>query len=565
MLQELSIRNFAIIDDLKIRLSKGLTILSGETGAGKSILVNAVNLLLGSRATSTLIRTGCETAELEALFSVAPASRVAELMAQHGYDPTEGLLIRRLISHSESNRIYINGHLATMQVLNAVAENLASISGQHAHQSLLREENHLLILDQFGGLLPQRQALADGYQELLPRIRALEKLRAVKQRQVEQIELMRFQRDEIMQANIEPDEDQEREQERRRLKNSEFLYQTVFEGIEHLYGSQGSIFERMAEIKNTLGRAGRIDNTLEPLTEQLNDISYRLEDLVGELRDYLNRVVFDASRLEVVEDRLDVLNRLKRKYGGSLDAVRSHLENILRELSKIENIDEEIKTTETDASRRQQQLVERAAHLSERRRETAEAFAAAVVSQLQDLKMMQTRFEVELSVIGAEPSNSPYLTTDGKTITATGFDRASFMIAPNVGEALKALTSIASGGELSRVILAIKAILASSESVETIVFDEVDSGIGGGTAEVVGRKLAELARFHQVICITHLPQIAKFGHNHFSITKQVADGRTQTRIRPLNKAERIEEIARMLGGVEITPTTRAHAEEMLKD
>ena len=565
MLQELSIRNFAIIDDLKIRLSKGLSILSGETGAGKSILVNAVNLLLGSRATSTLIRTGCETAELEALFSVAPASRVGELMAQHGYDPTEGLLIRRLISHSESNRIYINGRLATMQVLNAVAENLASISGQHAHQSLLREENHLLILDQFGGLLPLRQALVDGYQELLPLIRALEKLRAVKQRQVEQIELMRFQRDEIMQANIEPDEDQEREQERRRLKNSEFLYQTVFEGIENLYGSQGSVFERMAEIKNTLARAGRIDNTLEPLAEQLNDISYRLEDLMGELRDYLNRVVFDPSRLEVVEDRLDVLNRLKRKYGGSLDGVRNHLENIIRELSKIENIDEEIKTTEADASRRQRQLVERAAQLSKQRKETAETFAAAVVSQLQDLKMMQTRFEVELSVIGAEPSNSPYLTTNGKTITATGFDRASFMIAPNVGEALKALTSIASGGELSRVILAIKAILASSESVETIVFDEVDSGIGGGTAEVVGRKLAELARFHQVICITHLPQIAKFGHNHFSITKQVADGRTQTRIRPLNRAERIEEIARMLGGVEITPTTRAHAEEMLKD
>jgi DNA repair protein RecN (Recombination protein N) len=565
MLQELSIRNFAIIDDLKIRLSKGLTILSGETGAGKSILVNAVNLLLGSRATSTLIRTGCETAELEALFSVAPASRVSELMAQHGYDPTEGLLIRRLISHSESNRIYINGRLATMQVLNVIAENLASISGQHAHQSLLREENHLLILDQFGGLLPLRQALVDGYQELLPLIHALEKLRAVKQRQVEQIELMRFQRDEIIQANIEPDEDQEREQERRRLKNSELLYQTVFESIENLYGSQGSVFERMAEIKNTLVRAGRIDNTLEPLAEQLNDISYRLEDLMGELRDYLNRVVFDPSRLEVVEDRLDVLNRLKRKYGGSLDGVRNHLENVIRELSKIENIDEEIKTTEADASRRQRQLVERAAQLSKQRKETAETFAAAVVSQLQDLKMMQTRFEVELSVIGAEPSNSPYLTTDGKTITATGFDRASFMIAPNVGEALKALTSIASGGELSRVILAIKAILASSESVETIVFDEVDSGIGGGTAEVVGRKLAELARFHQVICITHLPQIAKFGHNHFSIAKQVADGRTQTRIRPLNRDERIEEIARMLGGVEITPTTRAHAEEMLKD
>jgi DNA repair protein RecN (Recombination protein N) len=429
----------------------------------------------------------------------------------------------------------------------------------------LREDNHLRILDQFGGLLPSRQALSACYQELVPLIRHLETLRQMKQSQAEQVELMRFQRDEILQAEVEAQEDQEREQERRRLKNTEFLYQTVFGGIENLYGSQGSVFERLAEIKSTLARAGRIDTTLEPLADQLADLSYRLEDLAGELRGYLNRVVFDPSRLEIVEERLDLLNRLKRKYGGSLDAVLTHLENITRKLSKIENIDGDIKAAEDVLNRRQQQLAELASQLCEKRKAAAEAFAAAVVSQLQDLRMMQTRFEVELRHQPADPSTSPYLTLDGKTITETGFDRASFMIAPNVGEALKALTSIASGGELSRVILAIKAILAATDAVETIVFDEVDSGIGGGTAEVVGRKLAELARYHQVICITHLPQIAKFGDNHFSITKHVAHGRTQTRIQPLSRTERIEEIARMLGGVEITAATRAHAEEMLKD
>jgi DNA repair protein RecN (Recombination protein N) len=565
MLQELSIRNFAIIDDLNIRFSKGLTILSGETGAGKSILINAVNLLLGSRASSTLIRTGCETAELEALFEIAPESRIGQLMAQHGYDPAEGLLIRRLISHSENNRIYINGRLATMQVLNAVTENLASISGQHAHQHLLREDQHLLILDQFGGLLPLRQAVRDEYHQLVPLIRELEKLHEMKHRQAEQVELMRFQRDEILEADVEPDEDQQREQERSRLKNSEFLYQTVFDGIENLYGSQGSIFERLAEIKHGLDRGARIDTGLEPLANQLADISYRLEDLVGELRDYLNQVVFDPSRLEIVEERLDVINKLKRKYGGSLDAVRNHLDSTIQALSKIENIDAEIQTAEDALDRRHRQLAESALKLSEKRQKAAEKLSAAVESQLQDLKMGQTRFEVDLRVPAADPQTSPYLTFEGKLMTETGFDRASFRIAPNVGEALKALAAIASGGELSRIILAIKAILAATDSVETVVFDEVDAGIGGGTAEVVGRKLAELAQTHQVVCITHLPQIARFGDSHFRIAKQVRNGRTQTHMTPLTKAERIEEIARMLGGVEITPTTRAHAEEMLKE
>jgi DNA repair protein RecN (Recombination protein N) len=475
------------------------------------------------------------------------------------------LLIRRIISKAESNRIYINGRLATMQVLNSVTENLASISGQHVHQNLLKEDQHLLILDQFGGLLPLRNDIRTCFEKLVPLIHHLDKLREIKDSAAKQVELMRFQRDEILQAAVTADEDRQLEQDRLRLKNSAFLHQTVYEGIEGIYGSQGSVFERLVEIKKALERAGRIDNHLESPVEQLAEISYRLEDLVGELRGYLNQIVFDPSRLDAVEERLDVLNKLKRKYGGSLDAVRETAEHIGREMSRIENVDEEIKTVEAQLIELHRELTRKSTQLSQQREAAAQKFASEIVVQLEDLNMARSRFKAALQPLAADQTTPEFLKMGDRLITATGCDHAVFLIAPNIGEALKPLANIASGGELSRVVLAIKAILATTDTVETVIFDEVDAGIGGSTAEVVGRKLCELGRHHQVICITHLPQIAKFGQHHFRITKKVSGGRTQTRIRPLDRKGRVEEIARMLGGVEITRATLDHAAEMLKD
>jgi DNA repair protein RecN (Recombination protein N) len=272
----------------------------------------------------------------------------------------------------------------------------------------------------------------------------------------------------------------------------------------------------------------------------------------------------DENRLEAVEERIDHLNRLKRKYGGSLEAVLSHLDTVSRELSAVENIDAEIGATKESLDEKTTKLAHLAQSLSLKRKATAEGLSARVVAELESLNMSQTEFQVSLSCILAEEKTSPYLITNGHHLHQTGFDRALFLIAPNVGEVLKPLATIASGGELSRVVLAIKAILAETDSVETVIFDEVDAGIGGGVAEVVGQKLSELARHHQIICITHLPQIAKFGHHHFSISKNVSGGRTHTRIKQLDETNRVEEIARMLGGVEITPATLAHAREMLK-
>lgn len=563
MLQELSIRNFAIIDDLHIHFSKGLTILTGETGAGKSIIIDAVNLLLGSRASSRLIRTGAETAELEALFEVVPKSNIAEIMESNGYNSVEGLLIRRIISRNERHRIYINGRIATIQVLTLITENLASISGQYEHQRLLKDHQQLIILDQFGGLLPLREKVFNAFNEIVPLIQELKDLKTKEGRQSEHVGLLQFQKKEILDASITAGEDSAIEQERIRLKHGETLYKAVHDSIEALYGAPGAIVERLGETKKELERACQIDPNLCSEVEKISETTLRIEDTVDALRSYLKNIEVDDQRLETVEARLDTLQKLKRKYGGSLDALFQHLESIEHELFGIENISETIAEIEAELSEMHLILADSAQKLSEKRLQTAKVLSQKMEKELATLKMPQTKFDVSISCITADPNSDPHLVLNKNCIDETGIDHATFMIAPNVGESLKPLSDIASGGELSRVVLSLKAILARTESLETIVFDEVDAGIGGGVAEVVGKKLSSLARFHQIVCITHLPQIAVFGDHHFLISKHVSKGRTKTTIEPVNEKERVKEIARMLGGAKITRATLDHAGEML--
>jgi len=563
MLSELSIKNFAIIDDLRIRFGAGLTILSGETGAGKSIIINAVNLILGSRASAALVRTGAESAELEALFEIAPRSRAAAIMAQHGYDVSDGLIIRRVISTSDRHRIYINGRLATMQLLKAVTQNLASISGQHAHQGLLKEDQQLLILDHFGELIPLRTEVSTDFHQIVPLIQKRNELKALKSRQAEHIELLSFQKREILETAILDDEDRQLEQERNRLKNAETLYRTVHDSIETLYGQNSAVVDRLVETRKALEKAAQFDPQLASITKKVAEAAFGIEDIAENLRSYLKAVHMDERRLEEIEIRLDTLNKLKRKYGGSLEAIAVHLESIEKELYRTENISDQIAETDKKLNALQSQLSRRAKALSKQRAKTAKALAAKVEKQLSSLKMSQTEFEVSLARTPQDRSADPHLNINGHTLTDTGIDRLAFMIAPNVGEALKPLAQIASGGELSRVVLALKSILAASDSVESIVFDEVDAGIGGGVAEVVGKQLFHLARHSQVICITHLPQIAKFGDHHFKVMKAVSKGRTRTSLEALDHPQRIDEIARMLGGEKITAATLEHAREML--
>jgi DNA repair protein RecN (Recombination protein N) len=564
MLSELSIRNFAIIDDLQIRFDGGLTILSGETGAGKSIIINAVNLLLGDRAKARMVRSGATEARIEALFQIDGINRVTDILKDQGYDAGDELLIRRVISVSNRHRVYINGHLATMQTLNAITANLASISGQHVHQTLLKEEQHLLTVDQFGGLMPLRAEVGQVFHTILPLLEKLKKLKRQKLRQMEQCELLTFQQKEIETAAILTNEDVQLEQERLRLKNSERLYQTVYECLDVLYDGEGAVVERLGGMSKALGDLAEIDSALSQQVQSVNEATYRLEDTAEALRGYLGRLQSDPARLEAVEERLDTLNRLKRKYGGSLEKVLAHLITIGQKLARIETLDDKIETVMAELDRLHAEIKTKAQTLSGRRRQSAKALAHKAEEMLATLKMANTRFDVVFDTTVADGKTNSYLIVDDNIVAETGLDKACFLIAPNVGEQLKPLAEIASGGELSRVVLALKAILAQVDTVQTVVFDEVDAGIGGGVAEVVGSAMAKLAKHHQVIGITHLPQIAKFGQHHFRITKKVAGGRTVTVIEALNEAQRVEEMARMLGGEKITAASLAHAREMMK-
>lgn len=563
MLQELAIRNFAIIDHLRIQLNSGLTVFSGETGAGKSIIINAINLLLGSRAAAGLIRKNAETAEIEARFLLQPGTAAAELLSENDFDPGEGLLIRRVISRQGRHRIYVNSRQTTIQFLTQLTRNLASISGQHAHQGLLMPEQHLLILDQFGGLLPQREEIAGIYHETTPLIKHLAELEARKKRQAEQRELLSFQREEILAAAVSPGEDEALDRQRKKLKHAETIYQSIHQTIAALYDNAGSASEQLSFAAGTLREAAKIDPELTVFTQQLEDLVYRVEDASGSLRRYLDAVQMDENLLAEIEERIDFLTKLKRKYGGTLDDVLERLVEIERELGEVENLEHRIDQTQKALSDKHQLLATLARQLSTMREHAASELAHKVERELAELKMPETRFQVALRSTAAKPQENPFLIVDGHPVGETGFNTAEFFIAPNVGEDLKPLTQIASGGELSRVVLALKAILARTDAVETIVFDEVDAGIGGGVAEVVGKKLAGLSRFHQIICITHLPQIAKFGMDQFQISKAVQKGRTITQIQRLDDDARIQEIARMLGGENITPATLAHAQEMM--
>jgi DNA repair protein RecN (Recombination protein N) len=565
MLQELTIRNFAIIEDLTIGFESGLTILSGETGAGKSIIINAVNLLLGSRVSATLIRTGADHAELEALFSISPESQVAKVMAEHGYDAQEGLMVRRIISRKERHRIYVNGRMATMQVLSAITANLASISGQHAHQGLLKEEEHLLILDQYGGLMDLREKYHESYRQMLPLIAKEQKLMRRQADQSEQMELLRFQVQEIEAANVEMNEDKDLEAERLRLKNGQMLFETVQHCVDELYRIDGAVFERLGYMSKELAKCGGFDPALRKHADEMESLAYGAEDLAANLRDYLSRIDSDPLHLERVEERLDILNRLKRKYGGSIEAVLEFATDANRQLDEIGNVEDAIFELRDKLNTAHHRLCTISQTLSKKREQAAQNLSQAVEAELTSLKMANTRFSAAIEPLKTSSDTSNYLQNRDRLLTETGMDRAAFMIAPNVGEDIKPLTDIASGGELSRIVLALKAILAQNDSLETVVFDEVDAGIGGGVAEMVGKKLAALARYHQILCITHLPQIAKYGQQHLRIEKRVSEGRTHTTIARLSAKARVEEVARMLGGEQITPTTLNHAKEMLAE
>jgi DNA repair protein RecN (Recombination protein N) len=562
MLVQLTISDFAIISRLDISFKPGLNILSGETGAGKSIIINAVNLILGGRASADLIRTGSKEAKVEALFSLPEHPLLSELLSVLGVTLQGELLIRRTISREGRNKIMINESMVTLQALSRVGVALISISGQHEHQLMLRPDNHLYLLDDFGGLTPERLELSESFKQYQSLKEVLQRLEREIKEDEERQELTRFQMKEIETAHIKDGEDTFLEEERKRLRHAEELRESVAESYERLYEKGDSVLSDLSHCIKEMEKGAEVDRRLNGIKDALVKAKVELEETALELRDLRKTIRADPARLEEVEERLQLLNRLKRKYGPSLEDVRRLRDKLSHRVDDLDQKKAELERTLAALEDREREIREKAARLSKKRKRVAQTLEKSVKSEMGLLDMGGTQFEVRFHAHGPEGEKDPENTMG--EINADGLDRVEFMLSPNVGEELRPLARIASGGELSRIMLAMKTILARTASVETLVFDEVDSGIGGGTAEVVGDKLQSLAEYHQILCITHLPQIASKGQTHFLVQKRVKDKRTQTIISELDAEARVKEIARLLGGKVVSPEALAHAKEMMR-
>ena len=562
MLKELNIKNLAIIDQLKVEFGPGLNVLTGETGAGKSIVVDALNLALGERASTELIRSGCEEAVVEAAFGLngLGSAAVTALLAEQGIEtgPGEDLIIRRVISSIGKNKVYINGSLATLSTLAAAGEHLADIHGQHEHQSLLSLERQMDMLDSFGGHGKERDAIALAYAKLHELRRELAALETGEREKAQREDLLRHQVNEIEAARLAEGEDEKLADEQKILANSEKLSNLAHAADEALYSSEGAALSAIKRAVTSVREIAAIDNRLAPLLELLESGQAQIDEAARELSSYAERVEFDPKRLEEIGDRLDLLRKLKKKYGASITEIIAFGQKAAEDLKKIERSGEEMERLRKEITEARTALTKAARELTKKRTAAAADLEKKVESGLGHLGMKKTWFVVR---IVQDPGDD---TTDGLKAGPRGADRIEFLISPNPGEEPRPLAKIASGGELSRIMLALKTILAAGDNIPTLVFDEVDAGIGGAVAEEVGKKLKKVAGGRQVFCITHLPQIASLASRHYGVLKTVMKERTLTEARLLEDRERVDEIARMLGGKTITEATLTHAAEMIE-
>jgi len=574
MLTCLRVRDFAIIDRLEVELGAGLNVVTGETGAGKSILVDALSLVLGARARPEVVRTGAESAEVEALFDLEGSPEIIARLEAAGIASaaeTDGelgeLVVRRVVQANGRTRAYVNGRLATASQLAEIAAGLADLSSQHEHHSLVDPATHLLYLDAFAQLEGERAQIAKAYEAYRDAQLALSGAAGAERGREEREDLLAFQIREIAELAPEPGEKDTLRAEREVLRHAERLARTAGGAEDALYGADGAVSELLARVAHDIADLGHLDAKLVPLAEGLADARARIEDIAQELGRYARGVSGDPERLVEVDERLDRLARLERKYGGTVEAVLAHAERAREELDVLQHHEAHIAALEAarDAAQHEARVVAR--RLSERRREAAVALGRAITEELSSVGMGGGQVLIAVTPLEARSGGDARLELelDGARLSPTGVDRAELLIAPNRGEEPRPLRRIASGGELSRALLAIKRVLAGLRPAGLYVFDEVDAGVGGAVAEVIGRKLKDVARHHQVLCITHLPQIAVYADTHFRVSKEVIDERTRSAVTRLDASERREEIARMLGGLKITAKTRAAAAEMLRE
>ena len=556
MLNELSIKNFAIIDELQVSFSEGLNVISGETGAGKSIIIGAVSLLLGDRATTEMIRSQADTATVEAIFDVTGNQPLRDKITDMGFSDSEELVIRRVISHSGKNRAFINGQSATLINLSAVSELLINICGQHEHQVILNAENHIDILDEFGDCMVQRTEYEEIYNRYQQTKSEIDRLRNLSRSREEKADLYKFQLKEIQDIHPLPAEDTTLADEKKVLVNAQRLTDCANRAFDLLYGDKDSAMVKLKEVELQIKEIKKIDASLNIADADMEGSVIALQETALILRDYIKNIYFDEDRLVAIDDRLELLNRLKRKHGGTLEAVLNKKQEIEESLKTVFSLEEELEKLNREKDKIKEHLKQSAGKLSRQRQEAAKKLEDAVDREIRALNMPHASFDVNFRKAAGDVSES---------FGPKGIDEIEFYLSANKGEEAKPLNKVASGGELSRIILALKNVLSRTGSVSSIVFDEVDNGIGGAVAEIVGRKLKEVSANHQVICITHLPQIACFGEKHLHVSKKIVKGRTITSVNELEGEQKIEEISRMLGGVNVTEKTREHAREMLNN
>ena len=561
MLTCLRVRSFAIIEALEVELDAGLNIVTGETGAGKSILVDALQLVLGARGRPEVVRTDAEAAEVEALFNLSGQPQALNALLEQGIETEGELLVRRVVSASGRTRAYINGRLATLAQLKEVTKGLADISSQHEYHSLADPRHHLSYLDAFAKHADLVEQVSQAHGALVEAASRLEEVVTEERGRADREDLLRYQVNEIDTLREAVENEEALVVERERLRHAEKLGSAAGEAEAQLYSDDASICGALSRIATSVEQASGFDPSLEPISAQVREALVQLEDAASELGSYARGLSFDPARLGSLEDQLDRLSRVKRKYGETSSEILAYRDQASEELDSLERYEERLDHRQRDFDEALEEAARVALVLRQKRQAAAARLSKAISKELSSLGMGEAKVTVELAALEGGPRE---LQVEGARLSPTGIDHAELLIAPNRGEDAKPLRKIASGGELSRAMLAIKRVLAGLGPASLYVFDEVDAGVGGAVAEVIGRKIHEVAQHSQVLCITHLPQISAYADAHYRVHKEVVGKRTKSDIRLLSDDDRLEEIARMLGGVKVTDQARAAAQELIR-
>ncbi len=549
MLSVLHIENIAVIEQADITFDAGFNVLTGETGAGKSIVIDAISAILGERAYRDVIRTGCDKAFVSAVFTgIGPLDWFTENQVE--YQPEE-LLIQREIWLDGKNVCRVNGRPVTVALLRKLGIQLINIHGQHDSQQLFDEANHLRYLDLFAKDEAELAAYTAAFETVQQTRAEIRRLSMDESEKLRRVETLRYQIEEIEGAKLKPGEDEQLEALRKRLQNSEKMKSGLCAAVNALYGGEDSdgACSLLTDAERSLGSLCRFDESLEPLQTRLTDAAYLIRDITEELRDLRDSLSFSEGELEQLEERLDVIHKLRRKYGATCVDILEFLEKCRRELDEIEFSSDRLEQLQKDLEKQEAKAKKAGLALRKIRKTAADALAERILSELAQLDMPKVQFVCQFEEL---------------ELTATGMDEVRFLMSANVGEDLKPMSKVASGGELARIMLALKNVLAEQDHVPTLIFDEVDAGVSGQAAQKVAEKLCQVARTKQILCVTHLAQLAAMAHTHLYISKAVRKGRTYTSVTPLDMEGRKQEIARIIGGAVITDTTLKSAEEMLR-